>query len=53
MPGLKANYIITQHYISIKMAPLAKLAVISEIEGEAALVKNFRLLMTVYYVLDL
>ena len=35
------NYIITHHEISIILVPSAKLAVISEIEGEASLTKDF------------
>ena len=39
-PTENYNYIITHHKISIKIAPLAKLAVISEMGDEASLVKN-------------
>ena len=40
-PTENYNYSITHHLISFKMAPLAKLAVISKMDWDVSLVKNW------------
>ena len=45
------KYIITHYWISVKMAPSAKLTVISKMDGDASLVKNRLILLHFLYIL--